>query len=479
MSLIHSQHLPAQSTNPPNSSAPSHPEKSSLKDNSHPAITGKDTSSSPPSKTSSAPAYHITISHQAHRHSQDHNTSSYIHHETSVSSRHTLSISNTGTQEPLLAGAKNILGSIEQRIAKEHAGGASSQEIETLLQQGLTGFEQGYREALAILGDTPLSDDSSVNDHINHTVGQLYQQVIEGIKNIELNYLGTSNIKPDPLLNDTTQTASKQTRSHIDNAALPQTYNTQTTWGNMVDRMTETIEHNSTSTMINHLMTSFDQAQATTRYQKEETFSFELTTTDGDHITVNAATAYATHNDQLNATNNKQTHQQQLTISITGDIDEQEHKAIEQLMMQVMTLADDFYQGNIGSAYQAAMELGYDRNEITSYAIHLKQVETFQATRPTMASAAATAYEKLTPEHPMHTIGDHTLLDSIGSFALHVLTLLESLEKSAEDTISPTKQHNHMLRLLEHITEEIALQSSNNRMDHFDDTIKSITQALS
>ena len=86
--------------------------------------------------------------------------------------------------EPLLNGSKNILKFIEQRLTGEQASGATSAQLRELLDQGLSGFKQGYFEAEAILGNS--------RDAVNAAVNQLHSEVMNGFEVLTEKYV-TSN----------------------------------------------------------------------------------------------------------------------------------------------------------------------------------------------------------------------------------------------------------------------------------------------
>jgi hypothetical protein len=85
----------------------------------------------------------------------------------------------------LLEGSKNILKFIEQRLAIEQAAGATSEELQALLGQGLSGFKQGFSEAEAILGNSSESVSAAVN--------QLYSEVMDGFEALTKQYAANSD----------------------------------------------------------------------------------------------------------------------------------------------------------------------------------------------------------------------------------------------------------------------------------------------
>ena len=101
-------------------------------------------------------AYSLTINTQDQQTALTYNAKSQysLSSSTTNTSATTVTASATISEPPvLLESARNILSFIEQRLSNEHSSGADLETLDTLLQQGLAGFIQGYDEARAILGE--------------------------------------------------------------------------------------------------------------------------------------------------------------------------------------------------------------------------------------------------------------------------------------------------------------------------------------
>jgi hypothetical protein len=68
---------------------------------------------------------------------------------------------------------------------------------------------------------------------------------------------------------------------------------------------------------------------------------------------------------------------QESTFSFTvkGELDEDELKAIGQLVADVNELAEEFFNGDIETAFNQALEFGFDEQELSSFALQLTKVE--------------------------------------------------------------------------------------------------------
>lgn len=62
-----------------------------------------------------------------------------------------------------------------------------------------------------------------------------------------------------------------------------------------------------------------------------------------------------------------------ISFSLKGELDEDELKAISELVEDAQELADDFFSGNVDKAFSQALELGFDDKELVGYALQLNR----------------------------------------------------------------------------------------------------------
>ena len=67
-----------------------------------------------------------------------------------------------------------------------------------------------------------------------------------------------------------------------------------------------------------------------------------------------------------------------LSFSVQGELDEEELAAIGQLVADTNELAEDFFNGDIEAAFNQALELGFDEQELAGFALQLTKVENTQ-----------------------------------------------------------------------------------------------------
>ena len=67
-----------------------------------------------------------------------------------------------------------------------------------------------------------------------------------------------------------------------------------------------------------------------------------------------------------------------ISFSVKGELDEAELKAIGKLVSDANELAEEFFNGDIESSFNQALELGFDEQELSSFALQLTKIENTQ-----------------------------------------------------------------------------------------------------
>ena len=236
--------------------------------------------------------------------------------------------------EPLSAEkvANNILGFIERRLRLDQAEGATQEELQARLEAGLSGFKKGFAEA-----EEKLKALDLLSPDISADIGKTYTLVTEGIDKLREQLLGTGLPYAEPA----------EATSPVD-----------------------------ASSRLN-AFTQLDAARA-------RDFSFELTTREGDRVKINASasqsfgmaySAAVNGNNSSVALEGNYAASQSFSLEIEGELSDEELGAINALLGKVNNLAEDFYAGDLESAWNQALNLGFDQNQIGEYSLSLTQVE--------------------------------------------------------------------------------------------------------
>lgn len=239
--------------------------------------------------------------------------------------------------------AGNILTFVERQLRADVQDGASKDELESRLNAALEGFEKGFGEANDILGNNGLLSDS-----LNDEIGLTRDKVLSGLEQLKQQYIETE---------ETTQPPEDE--------------------GVVIE--TQDLRRNLGSQLAN-----FSAAQV----GEARDFSFELRTQDGDIVTINASALYAAQGSQasssrdgvsVSSVNFESYEESSFSLSIEGELDEDELKAINDLLSNVNNLADEFYNGDLNVAFDKALSLGFDSDEISGFALSLTQVKSVRA----------------------------------------------------------------------------------------------------
>lgn len=212
-----------------------------------------------------------------------------------------------------------VMKHVGSRIDEARANGASDEELESMFEAARSGVETGFKQAREQIDalnklDNPLAEK----------IDSAEQGIYKGIDELEDN-----------------------------------TFNTQS----------EIIQAN-----------TIEYAKAYER--TSNSFEFELTTQEGDVVKIQAMSDYASYQEAFSAKSgnsegyasySEQNNRSGFNLLVEGDLNDEEMAAIESLMSQVNDLADEFYTGDLGTAFDMAMNLTSDADQIAQFSLDLKQ----------------------------------------------------------------------------------------------------------
>jgi uncharacterized protein YukE len=225
--------------------------------------------------------------------------------------------------------AGRILGFIEQRLQSEQAAGADTGKLQKFLDQARSGVEKGFTEVRKIL--TAWVCCKGVASDIDAT----YQKIQDGFGDL------TKRFNPDAaLIEDSSKIAAYSERF---------------------------------------------AAQA-------DTFEMSVTTRDGDRLRISIAQASAnwsqsgivasSNGNSSSVVASSQSGSLQVgawQVNVEGELDEGERAALEKLFGQVQELSDKFYSGDLSGAFDRAMALEMDGEQLASMSLRLTQTTVRQA----------------------------------------------------------------------------------------------------
>ncbi|WP_051640778.1 hypothetical protein [Thiomicrorhabdus sp. Milos-T2] len=160
-------------------------------------------------------------------------------------------------------------------------------------------------------------------------------------------------------------------------------------------------------------------------YQYSETTRLQLTTKEGDKVSVDFRQLYAQYQSYKEMHSEEQgpkgvrqfdsreamemtAFEEQFAFSVDGDLNEDELKAVFDVFEQVDTLSNQFFDGNIEKALQQANELQIDFGQLSSISLNLTQSESMAVRQQQAALAEYSDVQKQTnPEETDETADDY------------------------------------------------------------------------
>lgn len=311
--------------------------------------------------------------------------------------------------EPLTAEkvANNILGFIERRLQADVADGATQEQLQSRLEAGLSGFKKGFAEA-----SEKLEALSLLSPEVKEDIGTTYDLVLKGVDELRSKFIQSTATDAEAKAAQPTDVKSPDTK---------------------------TIKTSDSKASSGELdvpdflpATSAYLGYGNYEYGRAREFSFELTTKEGDKVTIKATSSEGLAveagragrgNNSASALNASYSSSQSFSLAIEGELNEDELSAINDLLGRVNDLASQFFEGDLDVAFEQALNLGYDAEQIGSFSLNLAQAEIQQVTE---------AYMAFEPNHGGNNSAPQLLADQLLPMGNFIRDLLDSLTQAAE-----------------------------------------------
>jgi hypothetical protein len=309
--------------------------------------------------------------------------------------------------EPLTAEkvAGNILGFIERRLVQDQAEGASSEKLQERLAAGLSGFKKGFAQAeeqlkaLAVLSPSIKADLDKTQGLVLQGIDSLQEKLNQGLSLLPAANAPSSTIK--------SAASETKTQAGLNVKGIP-------VGVALAAQQTQAVKFD-----------AIDYGRAEAR-----DFRFEVTTKEGDKVTINASASYGANvNRSGNTLTASYSESQAFSLSIEGDLNEEELNSISNLLSKVNTLAEQFYAGDIESAFNQAHNLGLDDNQIAGYALNLSQaiIEVASYEQATTERQAASDQQAKIAPNPLGVE-----FNPLGDFISNLLDALDEAKQFKE-----------------------------------------------
>jgi hypothetical protein len=157
----------------------------------------------------------------------------------------------------------------------------------------------------------------------------------------------------------------------------------------------------------------------------------QITTNEGDVVTISfeslqesSRTAFQMDqgNSEIRAFSEDESSELGFSISVDGDLDKKEQKAIHELMKKMSKVGKEFFDGDMSSAFKHAQKLGYNSHQISGFSMDLNMEQSVQA---------VAAYKQTSlPEQDVNSglLGQASqFISEVGDFMADSAAVLESM----------------------------------------------------
>ncbi len=347
--------------------------------------------------------------------------------------------------------AENILTPIKEKLEAARENGASDKELRSLLREGYKGFKQGFREAFKTLKhagelDPSLKEELKETKHLvrlgfselrqefapkaerserpegrhDHLHGGGEQGNRGRVDDVEpVSPVQVIELPGNPGLPVTDEIVVEakvvnETKELDVEAVLDRTLDRSAAPG--ISSRETSVEHTSIKEeYFNQTYAEASRASRSVSIEQTRAALIEITTNDGDVVTVDIASIIQAKKES-NSTGVEYTLDSAETSGyiVEGELDVGELKALDELLDQVDALSAQFFDGDVGAAFESALSIGFDTAEIASFSVALSESTTIDAVSAYLSNESASGQsvvnarsEQTTQQSGYRNLGDY------------------------------------------------------------------------
>lgn len=256
--------------------------------------------------------------------------------------------------------ASNVLGFVENRLKSEKAAGASAERLTDLMAQARAGVEKGYAQA-----EKDIKDLGLMTEELQAEISEGFDLIGKGLTDFEQKYGIVPPVAEIEQADKTVDAASVATSSVAEAAPSPQ-QSVQ-----VAPELFKNVSARSDQTTASRISSSMQVKDITA-----STADFVLKTREGDEVLIRFADIErlsVKQNDQ--GISVKLSQQSQFQFAVKGDLNEEEITAINDVLEQVGNISRLFFDEQFEQAFQSAMQLGFDSEQIASLSLDLSKTQ--------------------------------------------------------------------------------------------------------
>jgi hypothetical protein len=241
--------------------------------------------------------------------------------------------------------AKNILGFVRGRLESEVENGADPARVSQLMAQAQEGVSKGFNQAKDDIEALGL-----MTEELSKQMSDGFDLIGSGLKEMRDDFSADT-----ALVNSTTL------------AGLPM--------GSIFEVAASSVSRSESSVVSSSRFDATDVSAYRQRSSSSERADFQLTTRDGDQISIRFASDQAS---EFSAESGDAqfafASSSGLQVTVNGDLDEKELEAVNQLLAQVDEISSLFFQERFQEAFEVAMTVGFDASEIAGFSLDLSKM---------------------------------------------------------------------------------------------------------
>lgn len=231
--------------------------------------------------------------------------------------------------------AKNVMSFVNSSLSAAKSRGASASELQDMLGQARQGANNGIDEAIEELSE----------------LNALDEELSEGIEKARTLINAALDETENKLSEGSISAPSSTSSPSLTSRAVEISSNNYAAQSNSSDLSITTADGDVVSISFSALEEN----------QSSESFS-SYTNQDGNGMSYqSSSSSYSEMN---------------FSFSVQGDLDKDELQAIQSLIKDISKIEKDFFSGDIEGAFNKALELGYDEEQLSAFSLDLRQTQT-------------------------------------------------------------------------------------------------------
>lgn len=229
--------------------------------------------------------------------------------------------------------AKNVMSFVNSSLNAAKSRGVSTSELEEMLGQARQGANSGIDEAIEELSELNALDEElakgieQARNLINTAIDETQEDLVDDSEALPIN---TPSLTSHAIEYGSERYASKANSSDLSITSAD---------GDVVTISFSALQESQISKNLSY---SSNQNYSEMSYQHRDSSSSEMN----------------------------------FSYSVQGDLDKDELHAIKSLIKDISKIEKDFFAGNIDKAFNKALELGYDEEQLSSFNLELRQTQT-------------------------------------------------------------------------------------------------------